>query len=279
MKFTRVALALALALTMTSAQTPRNAPRKKRLLCIGETKGFQHDSVPYAMATLWELGKETGLWETYIRTDSQLVTKKKLDKNAKNLDYFDAVFFYTTGTLDMDDEQKAALLSFVHDDGKGFIGGHSATDTFFDWPEYGDLVGGYFDGHPWHQQVRINVEDNQFPGMRQFGPQITLTDEIYQLKNFSRDKARVLMTLDTSSVDMTKKDIHRADGDFALAWIRNYGKGRVFSSPLGHENQIYDRPDMRTLYVEAVKWVMGITEADATPRPRMNTDMPAAGVK
>ena len=272
MRLFSITIIVSLALAMTSAQTP--APRMKRLLAIGATKGYEHDSVPYALATMWRLGRETGLWETYIRTDTACVTKKKRGKNGKNLDDFDAVYFYTTGTLDMDDEQQAALLSFVHDDGKGFIGGHSATDTFYDWPAYGEMIGGYFNDHPWHQKVRINIEDRQFPGMSQFGPQLVVNDEIYQLKDYWRDKVHVLMTLDTSSVDLTKLNVHRTDKDFALAWVRAYGKGRVFSSPLGHEQALYDRPDMQTMYVEAVKWAMGMTEADVTPRPLMNTDTP-----
>ena len=69
--------------------------------------------------------------------NTQLITKKKLDGNARNLNYFDAIYLYTTGELPLDDEQKAALLSFVHDDGKGIIGGHSAIDTFYKWPEFG----------------------------------------------------------------------------------------------------------------------------------------------
>src|SRR5581483_2517934 len=124
------------------------ATRRKKLLAIGEVKGYQHDSVSHALATLEKLGRQTELWDTYIRTDSQLITKKKLEANAKNLDYFDAVFFYTTGELDLDAEQKASLLSFVRDDGKGFLGAHSATDAFYQWPEYGDLIGAYFDQHP-----------------------------------------------------------------------------------------------------------------------------------
>jgi type 1 glutamine amidotransferase len=262
--FRFVALVL-MAIVPAGAQTP---PAKKRLLCIGETKGFEHDSVPYAMGTLWKLGNQSGLWETYMRTDTELITKKKLDRNARNLDFFDAVFFDTTGELDMDEEQKAALLAFIHDDGKGFIAGHTGTDTFFHWPEYGEMVGGYFDGHPWHRQVRVNVEDREFPATRHLPAQFELTDEIYQLTNFSRDRVRVLMSLDTSSVDMRLPGVHRTDGDFPLAWVRNYGKGRVFSSPLGHEQQIYDRPDMQTMYVEAVKWVMRLTDGDATPRPK-----------
>src|SRR3981081_4649691 len=106
----------------------------KKLLAIGQVKGYQHDSVSHALSTIERLGRESGLWDTYVRTDCELVTSKKLESNAKNLDYFDAVLFYTTGELGMDAQQKADLLAFVHDRGKGFIGVHSATDTFYTWP-------------------------------------------------------------------------------------------------------------------------------------------------
>ena len=97
------------------------------------------------------------------------LTKKKLEFNAKNLNDFDAVLFYTGGTLEMDDQQKADFLSFIHDDGKGFIGIHSATITFTNWPEYGEMIGGYFDEHPWGTfDAPIIVEDPEFPGMSQW---------------------------------------------------------------------------------------------------------------
>src|SRR5450432_423452 len=123
MRLAHVSLALLLAFAATlTAQT-----RKKKVLAIGDVKGFQHDSVSHALATIERLGRESGIYDTYIRTDTQLLTKQKLEAgNAKNLSYFDAVIFYTTGELDMDDQQKKDLLSFVHDDGKGFIGIHSA---------------------------------------------------------------------------------------------------------------------------------------------------------
>ncbi len=136
-------------------------PARKKLLVIGAVKGFQHDATSHGMATIWKLGQDTGLWDTYIKTDTQLVTKKKLGANAKNLDFFDAIAFYTSGELDLDDEQKAALLSFVKEDGKGFIGIHSALDTFYKWPEYGEMIGGYFDLHPWNTfEAPIVVEDS-----------------------------------------------------------------------------------------------------------------------
>lgn len=244
------------------------APAKKRVLVIGAVQGFQHDATSNGLATFWKLGKETGLWDTYIRTDTQLITKKKLPGNAKNLDYFDAVVFYTTGELQMDDEQKADFLKFVREDGKGFIGVHSATDTFYKWPEYGEMIGGYFDGHPWNQfEAPIIVEDRTHPIAKHLPPTFTIHDEIYQIKDYSRDRVRVLMRMDPDKIDLQKKGVKRTDRDFAVAWVRNYGNGRVFYSTFGHRDEVWERPDVQKMWIEAVKWVTKMTEGDATPRP------------
>ena len=92
--------------------------KKRRLLVIGQSKGYQHDSISTAMATLYNLGKSSHQWDTFFRTDCTAITKKPLKWGAKNLDAFDAVAFFTDGDLDMDDSQKADLLSFIRDDGK-----------------------------------------------------------------------------------------------------------------------------------------------------------------
>ncbi|HAX42753.1 MAG TPA: ThuA domain-containing protein [Bryobacteraceae bacterium] len=242
---------------------------KKRLLAIGAVEGFQHDATSHGLAMLWKLGVESGLWDTYIRTDTQLITKKKLDANAKNLDYFDAVAFYTSGELKLDEEQRAALMSFVKQDGKGFIAIHSASDTLYKWPEYGEMVGGYFDLHPWNTfQAPVIVEDRSHPASAHLPANFTIYDEIYQFKEFSRDRVRVLMRLDESKLDMTNKNIRRKDGDFAVTWVREFGKGRVFFSSFGHTIESWDRPDIQKMWLEAVKWSMRMTNGDATPRPR-----------
>ncbi len=256
------------ALTILACTASAQAPRKK-LLAIGAVQGFQHDATSYGLATLWKIGQESRLWDTYIRTDTQLITKKRLQGNAKNLDFFDAVVFYTTGELAMDDEQKAALLSFVRDDGKGFLGAHSAIDTFYKWPEYGEMIGGYFDLHPWNQfQAPVIVEDRDHPATRHFTPSFLILDEIYQVKDYSRDRVRVLMRLDPSKINLQQRGVKRTDGDFAVTWIRNYGKGRVFYSTFGHREDAWDRPDVQKMWLEAVKWSMGLTPGDATPRPK-----------
>ncbi|HWO34587.1 MAG TPA: hypothetical protein VNO32_37825, partial [Candidatus Acidoferrum sp.] len=88
--------------------------RPKHILLIGQTKGFEHDSVSDGMAAIYNMGHESGLWDATLRTDTELITKKDLGRNAKNLDHFDAlVFVSTTGELDLDDSQKKDMMSFI----------------------------------------------------------------------------------------------------------------------------------------------------------------------
>jgi type 1 glutamine amidotransferase len=251
--------------------------KTRHLLIIGQSKGYQHESISTAMATLYNLGRSSGRWDTTFRTDCTAITKKPLKWGAKNLDAFDAVAFFSDGELDMDESQKADLLSFVRDDGKGFIGIHSAAITFLSWPAYGEMLGGYFDGHPWGEfDAPLVVEGPDFPGMRHLPLRFTLRDEIYQIKDYSRKRVRVLLRLDPTRVDLTKKGVHRRDGDFAVIWAREYGKGRVLYNGLGHRREVWDRPDMQKMWLELVRWSMGITPGDAAPRPVPSSSTPRA---
>jgi type 1 glutamine amidotransferase len=234
------------------------APARKKLLIIGEEKGYRHEAVSHAMATIERLGKETGLWDSVIRTDTEALTKKKLEYNAKNLADFDAVLFYTGGTLEMDDQQKADFLSFIHDDGKGFIGVHSAAITFARWPEYVEMVGGTFDEHPWNTfAAPVIVEDPSFPGMQQWPKAFTLTDEIYQMKLLAPDHSRADAP-GCGKADLKNPKVHRQDRDFAVTWVKTYGKGRVFYTTLGHVEANWDMAEMQKMMIEAIKWAMRI---------------------
>ena len=249
--------------------------KKRRLLVIGQAKGYQHESVSSAMVTLYSLGRTSGLWDTDLRTDCAAITKKPLKWGAKNLDAYDAVAFFTDGNLDMDDSQKADLLSFVRDDGKGFIGIHSATITFLGWPAYGEMIGGYFDGHPWGTfDAPFVVEDPSFPGMGHLPRAFTMKDEIYQVKDYSRDRVRVLLRLDEGKLDLSGKGIHRKDGDFAVAWARTYGKGRVLYNGMGHQIEVWDRPDTQQMWKGMIQWSLGLIPGDATPRPAPDKGKP-----
>ena len=254
--------------SLRAAQSQSPAPAKKHLLFIGEEKGYRHEAVSHAMATIERLGRETGYWDTTLRTDTEALTKKKLEYNAKNLNDFDAVMFFTGGTLEMDAQQKADFIGAIHDEGKGFIGVHSAAITFTDWPEYGDMIGGYFDEHPWGTfDAPIIVEDPDFPGMAAFPHEFVLRDEIYQLKNYSRANVRVLMRLDAAKLELANPRVHRKDGDFAVAYAKMYGNGRVFYSTLGHPAENWDDPRIQKMYTEAIRWATRQIDADVTSRP------------
>jgi hypothetical protein len=242
----------------------------KHVLVISQTKGWEHDSIPDAMAAIYNMGRDSSLWDATLRTDTELLTKKTLESNAKNLDYFDAlVFVSTTGELDLDDNQKKDMLAFIKDDGKGFVGVHAALDTNYKWPEYGEMIGGWFDEHPWSTfNAPIVNEDPNFPAVRHFPRAFVKYDEIYQAKEWSRDKVNVLLSLDSTKLNYANPRVHRADHDFAVAWDKMYGKGRVFYSTLGHTQEAWSDPDIRKMYFEAIKWVLGMTEGSTASHPR-----------
>ena len=257
--------------------TPPVAPPRpahpKHILVVGASKGFEHDSISDTMVAIFEMGRESGLWETILRTDTELLTKKNLGRNAKSLGYFDAVVFASpTGEMDLDDSQKADLLSFIKEDGKGFVGVHAALDSNYKWPEYGEMIGGWFDQHPWNTfDAPILNEASGFPAVQHLPSAFTKYDEIYQAKVWSRDKTNVLLSLDASKLNYTDNPrVHRADRDFAVAWSKMYGNGRVFYSTLGHTNEAWKDPDIRKMYFEAIKWSLGMTEGSTATHPALS---------
>jgi type 1 glutamine amidotransferase len=281
------AVAAAVFGTMTTAavsppQSPAPKTFAKHVLAWADVRnGYQHDSISHALATIERLGRESGAFDTIIRTDSQPITKQPIlfktgtgiatgeQFLARNLTYFDAIFFFGVREIDLTPAQRADLLSFVRDDGKGFVAAHSAATAFFSWPEFGDMLGGRFDEHPWQiLTAPVVVEDPAFPAMKAFPPRVSITDEHYQLKEFSRDKVRVLARLDATALDLKAPLVHRTDADFPVAWAKPYGQGRVFYSTLGHAPESWDDPLIRSMYFEALRWALRLIEGDATPRPR-----------
>lgn len=255
---------------------------RKKILIVGDLhtgNQIAHDAVSHAMATLERLGRDSGTYIAFLRTDTQLVTKAEVwgrgdyakggrkQAPGRNLDYFDAVVFYTNGETEMTPDQKQDLLKFVRDDGKGFVAVHTATASFYRWPAYGEMVGGYFDNHPWNIfDAPVIVERPDFPAVKHLPREFILRDEMYQYRTpYSRENVDVLARLDASKLDLSKKNVKRTDKDFPVAWVKNYGKGRVFSSTLGHTDQAWDDPRVQTLYLEAIKWVLRLTEGEVQP--------------
>ena len=123
----------------------------ERILYFTYSAGYRHEVIPLSKAILTQLGRDSGVFEVTATEDTS-------EFSTENLKRYAAVMFYTSGEIPMSGAQKTALLDFVRS-GRGFLGVHSATDTFYTWPDYLDLVGGYFNGHPWHQAVTIEVAD------------------------------------------------------------------------------------------------------------------------
>ena len=249
-------------------QAPRTFP--KHVLAWADVRnGYQHESITHALSTLERLGWESGLYDTIIRTDSQSITKSPIlfrqgagiasgeQFLARNLNYFDAIFFFGVREIDLDAGQRADLVRFVRDDGKGFVATHAGATAFFSWPEFGEMLGSRFDEHPWGiTEATVIVEDRTSPISRHLPATFAVTDEHYQLKEFSRDKVHVLARLDPASVDLKAPLVHRTDRDFAVAYTKEYGKGRVFYSTLGHPRELWDEKWLQQMYFEALKWAM-----------------------
>jgi uncharacterized protein len=184
-----------------------NAP-KKHILVLGFTSGWHHGSTTDGEVMFWELGKETGLWDTEIRTDPKWITKSPTGAgDNRNLNWFDAVVAVnTTGDWPLNEQQKKDFISFIHDDGKGFVGVHAALDANHagSWPEYTDMIGGEFANHPWIQfAAPVIIEDPNFPAMKHFAStHLTIYDEMYVSRSdaFSRSKVNVLMRLDETKL-------------------------------------------------------------------------------
>src|ERR1022692_5271465 len=128
----------ALLMSPLAAQSPQQParPHPKRVLAWGDTlTAFQHDSISHALATMERLGHESGAYEMYIRTDSQWITRQLVPapaRNARNLNDFDAIFYFGTGD-NLNAKQKKDLMSFIKEDGKGFIGAHTGDGAFCKW--------------------------------------------------------------------------------------------------------------------------------------------------
>ncbi len=254
-------------------------PGKKKLLAVGDIQtGYQHDSVSHALATIEKLGRDSGAYVTIIRTDPQLITKQKIagvgtrytgrSVNARTLDFYDAVFLLPSGDgSNLTDQQKADLLSFVRDDGKGVVVGHAATIGYYDWPEFGELMGGRW-ASEFNANATVIVEDPKFPGADAFGlaPFVFYEQHPVLEAPYSRDKVHVILRLDPDKLDPANR-ARRADGDFPVVWARQYGKGRMYNVGWGHDEKTWDDPRFQKMVLEGIKWALGLTSADVTPKP------------
>ena len=249
---------LLIGCTFGSAAPAPAAPKK--VLVVTVTKGFRHSSIPTAEKVLAELAKESSAFTVdYARTDAELAEKM----SAAALKQYDGVIFAnTTGDLPLPDNQ--AFLDWIKS-GKGFVGMHSAADTFHGFAGYIDMIGAEFKGHGAQVGVDAINQDQECPACKHLPANWEVFDEIYLFQNFDRTKVHGLLTLDKHPNDKTP-------GDYPIAWSKEYGKGRVFYTSLGHREDVWDPkwPDRKNSKEVAeayqkhilggIKWALGLEE-------------------
>ena len=263
----------------------------KRVLVVTITLGFRHSSIPTAENVLAKLADETGAFTVdYARVDPNhpqfkgddgKPDKAKVDSAIKDmlalkmsadaLQQYDAVIFAnTTGDLPLPDKQ--AFLDWIKS-GKGFVGMHAAADTFHGFAGYLDMLGAEFKTHAAQLEVQPINQDPQCPACAHLGKDWKVFDEIYQMQKFDPAKVHGLLTLDK------RPDVRDpSPGVFPIAWCKEYGKGRVFYTSLGHREDVWDPswPDRKNPKEVAeayqkhilvgIKWALGLEKMDATPK-------------
>jgi type 1 glutamine amidotransferase len=225
------------------------------LLVFSKTTGYRHDSIPVGIAAL-ELLAEARNW-TVTATENASVFN---DESLADVDV--VIFLSTTGDI-LDSEQESAFERYIQNGG-GFVGVHSATDTEYDWAWYGELVGAYFADHPAGTHVAdVIVEDVSHPAAKTLPEAWTRTDEWYNFRSNPRSNVNVILTLDeTSYAGGTMGEDH------PIAWAHEYDGGRAFYTAMGHTSESF----AEALYLEhligGIEWAGGRCEsqqkADAT---------------
>lgn len=210
-----------------------------RVLMLTATLGFRHDSISTARDVMSAMAASSGEFTVTATEDVSSIT-------AATLTGYDVLFFaLTTGELPLNADQKSAIVNFVSA-GKGFLGAHSATDTLYEWPEYGRLAGAYFKEHPWTQAATVLVEDQGHPATAGLGERFVLTEEFYTFRDNPRPRVHVLLRLDPSSV--------ATSGDYPLAWTQSYGAGRTYYNALGHFAETWRDLRFQRQLAGAIRW-------------------------
>ena len=244
-------------------EAPVKVARPRKLLVFTLANGYQHEATLWGVAALRLMGEKTGAYTAIASDDPKVFERESLTS-------YDAVCFLNTCFTPFTDAVlKQNLMDFVKS-GKGYVGIHCSAHTFLDWPEFGLLQGAYSLDHPWHEKITAVIEEPDHPLMKCFsGKSFVVSDEIYQFSPlYSRQRLRVLASLDTRRTDMTKPGITRTDGDFGLVWIQPFGKGRAFYSAFGHDKEIFWEPTILRHYLAGIQFACGDLAADASPKPR-----------
>ncbi len=266
--------ALVLAPFIASADDDDAAKPASRILFVTQSRGFEHSSVHRqdgqlapAEVALTQLGQQTGLFEVDCTQDCES------DFTKENLANYDIVAFYTTLDLPIADEDREYFFKeWLPQEGHGVLGFHSAGDTYHDYEPYWDMMGGTFIGHPWNagNTVTMTIHEPDNALMSSFGAEFVIQDEIYMYRHWQPEKVRVLMSLNyagspTGSTINTEHGYH-----VPVCWIKDYGDGRVYYNNLGHNETSWANEAYLDSITQAVHWIRGEIEVDATPNPEVS---------
>ena len=289
MKRALIVVVLCVAGFSASASRPSvaqaTAGTPKKLLFLTHAALYKHTSLGPAEKAVIELGKAGGFDVTTVEGYKQ--DAKQLDFSFLTpayLNQFDGVMMMTNGNLPFTDSQKKNLVDFVRG-GKALIGAHCASLTFYNYPEFGEMLGGYFNRNlPQGTIAVLKVEDSRHPATKMLGASWPLVDEFYLFgtapwdaarpdenidvlfKNkipmgFSRDKVHVLLSLDTERMDLTKQPNLKRGGDYPQAWTKEVGNGRTFYTSLGHRDDIWTNdPVFRAHITGGIRWALGLEQ-------------------
>ena len=313
-----LAAACLFGLFAAEAAFPADAPsRPAKVLFLTQSKGFVHSSVNRSPSTrkkrgsarrltlgttpgqatpgekpptstekktlspaeiaMTQLGQQTGLFQVHCTQDAAA------DFTRENLKNYDVVMFYTTGDLPIKQEDLEYFLNdWLKQKGHGFIGFHSATDTYHDAEPYWDMIGGTIVNHPWtnDKTVTVTVNDMDNPATRPFGKEFQIKDEIYRYRHWQPEKVHVLMSLNMEKCwpllnagqrkgFLTHKDA-KEPYMMPVAWVKNWGNGRIFYTNLRHNETTWTDKRFLQSVEGGMRWVLGLENADATPNPEVS---------
>ena len=263
---------VAVAQSPVRADDAKNPEKPARALMITQSKGFQHGSVKRqgqqlspAEVAMKQLGETTGLFTLDASQDAAEAFTKE------NLKNYDIVMFYTTGDLPIEEPVWDYFLNdWLKQDGHGFVGFHSATDTYHNYQPYWDMIGGTFIGHPWNagDTVTIAVHDAEHPAAEPFGSEFEFVDEIYWYKNWQPEKVRVLMSLNMA------KTAHKEARHVPVAWVKEWGDegggGKIFYTNLGHNEKTWTDEKFLDSVAGGIRWILDMEEGSAKPNPEVS---------
>lgn len=208
-----------------------------RVLMLTATAGFRHDSIAAARDVMMT----AAAGELTVTATEDLAAIGPSTLAAHDV----LMFALTSGELAFSVDRKAAIVDFVSGGG-GFVGVHSATDTLYEWPEYGRLVGAYFKEHPWTQQGSLIVEDGSHPATAGLGERFSILEEFYTFRENPRPRVQVLVRLDAASVG--------SSGDYPIAWVQSFGSGRAYYNALGHFAETWRDQRFQRQLTGAIRW-------------------------